>query len=286
MFSWESTGYATSHERGHGFPTLGAGRQYRRYTQITGIIPNQFDEPENLVHSQSQQEMFLGQYSVYDNSMTFHILYKNYGVYQDANWIVRIYKKIDGSSKMNWTTKWGTASEILIHSGPSQRRKESQSLNIHAGQSSELLLAISSHLCSSRVDFFTCLLIATHPSGNGSPALSTRHTNHVSPKSLLTGGEDEIVDQVNHEMALKRGEIEEIESDDEEEDEQEEDIGIGELRSLCEKVERLSLKYGDSETCLDLSRSLRQFRIQLRRVETAKARQTSLNEWFSSRESH
>ena len=45
------------------------------------------------------------------------------------------------------------------------------------------------------------------------------------------GGEDKIVDQVNHEMALKRGEIEEIESDDEEEDEQEEDIGIGELRS-------------------------------------------------------
>ena len=44
------------------------------------------------------------------------------------------------------------------------------------------------------------------------------------------GGEDEIVDQVNHEMALKRGEIEEIESDDEEEDEQEEDIGIGKLR--------------------------------------------------------
>ena len=32
-------------------------------------------------------------------------------------------------------------------------------------------------------------------------------------------------------MALKRGEIEGIESDDEEEDEQEEDIGIGELRS-------------------------------------------------------
>ena len=44
------------------------------------------------------------------------------------------------------------------------------------------------------------------------------------------GGKNEIVDQVNHEMALKRGEIEEIESDDEEEDEQEEDIGIGKLR--------------------------------------------------------
>ena len=65
--------------------------------------------------------------------------------------------------------------------------------------------------------------------------------------------------QVNHGMALKRGEIEEIESDDKEEDEQEEDIEIGEFRSLYEKVECLSLKYGDSKTCLDLSRSLRQF---------------------------
>ena len=59
--------------------------------------------------------------------------------------------------------------------------------------------------------------------------------------------------QVNHEMALKRDEIEEIESDDKEEDEQEEDIEIGEFRSLCEKVECLCFKYGDSKTCLDLS---------------------------------
>ena len=137
---------------------------------------------------------------------------------------------------------------------------------------------------SPAIDFFTCLLIATHPSGNGSPTLSMRHTNHISPR--FEGGEDEIVGQVNHKMALRRGEIEEIESDDKEEDEQEEDIGIGKLRSLCEEVECLSLKYRDSKTCLNLSRSLRQFRIQLRKVETAKARQTSLNEWFSSRESH
>jgi len=56
-------------------------------------------------------------------------------------------------------------------------------------------------------------------------------------KSLLSnaGGEDEIVDQVNHEMALKMGEIKEIKSDDEEEDEQEEDIKMGELICLCEK---------------------------------------------------
>ena len=69
-----------------------------------------------------------------------------------------------------------------------------------------------------------------------------------------------IVDQVNHIMTTKRGEIKEIESDDDEEDEQEEDIGIGELMCLCEKVEWLSLKYGDSKTSLDLSQSLRQFR--------------------------
>ena len=59
------------------------------------------------------------------------------------------------------------------------------------------------------------------------------------------------------------------------------DRNTSELRSLCEKVEHLFLKYGDSETCLDLSQSLRQFLIQLRRVETAKARQTLLNEWLA-----
>ena len=87
-------------------------------------------------------------------------------------------------------------------------------------------------------------------------------------------------------MALKRGEIKEIESDDEEEDEQEEVIGIGELMCFREKVEQLSLKYGDSKTSLDLSQSLRQFRIQLRREETVKMKQTLLDEWFSSSESH
>jgi hypothetical protein len=70
--------------------------------------------------------------------------------------------------------------------------------------------------------------------------------------------ENEIVDQVNHEMALKRGEIKEIKSDDDEEDKQE-DIGIGQLMCLCENMGCLSLKYGDSETSLDLSQSLRRF---------------------------
>jgi len=56
-------------------------------------------------------------------------------------------------------------------------------------------------------------------------------------KSLLsnTGGKNKIFDQVNHEMALKKGEIKEIKSDEEEEDEQE-DIRIGELMCLCEKM--------------------------------------------------
>ena len=42
------------------------------------------------------------------------------------------------------------------------------------------------HFISPAIDFFTCLLITTHPSGNRNPALRTHHTNHVSPKSLLT----------------------------------------------------------------------------------------------------
>jgi len=63
-------------------------------------------------------------------------------------------------------------------------------------------------------------------------------------------------------------------------EQQEEVIRIGELMSLCEKMEFLSLKHGDSETALDLSQML--FRIQLRRVETVKVKQTSLDNWFSS----
>jgi hypothetical protein len=47
-----------------------------------------------------------------------------------------------------------------------------------------------------------------------------------------------------------------------------------------------SAEYGDSKTSLDLSQSLRQFRIELRRVGTVKAKQTLLDKWFSSTESH
>lgn len=70
------------------------------------------------------------------------------------------------------------------------------------------------------------------------------------------GGDNDIVDQVNHEMAVKKGEIVEIE----EEEEAEADVGIGEIIQMCEQVARLSHKYGDVETSLDLSRNLRQLR--------------------------
>jgi len=97
--------------------------------------------------------------------------------------------------------------------------------------------------------------------------------NSCQQEYRFEGGDDEIVDQVNYEMALKRGEIKEIESDDKEEDEEDEDIGIGKLMCLCEKVEHLS-------------QGLRQFRIHLRKVETVKSKQTLLDRWFSSTESH
>jgi len=105
----------------------------------------------------------------------------------------------------------------------------------------------------------------------GACAIQTTQAQNSCQQEYRFEGDDEIVDQVNYEMALKRGEIKEVESDDEEEDEEDEDIRIGELMCLCEKVEHLSLKYGDSETSLDLSRGLRQFRIHLRKVETSDA---------------
>ena len=46
--------------------------------------------------------------------MTFCILYENYWVYRDANWIVGIYKKISRCYKKNWISRCGTEAAILF----------------------------------------------------------------------------------------------------------------------------------------------------------------------------
>ncbi|KAI6015688.1 hypothetical protein EDC04DRAFT_2751449 [Pisolithus marmoratus] len=78
------------------------------------------------------------------------------------------------------------------------------------------------------------------------------------------GGDDEIVEQVNHEMAMKQGEIVEVESDEEAGDDTDSgaEMGLGEMICLCEQMEK--------------------FRIELRRQEQATLQQTMLGRWFSS----
>ena len=93
------------------------------------------------------------------------------------------------------------------------------------------------------------------------------------------GGDKDIVDQVRYEMAVKKGEIIEIE-EDKPGDEPEEQVGIGEMMRLCEQVKLFSLRYGDPEVSLDLSQRLRRFRIHLRKKEMENVKQTTLERWF------
>ena len=54
---------------------------------------------------------------------------------------------------------------------------------------------------------------------------------------------------------------------------------------ICECLERLTLRYGDPETSLDLSRDLRHFKIHLRKEEAARAKQATLDKWFGKGQS-
>ncbi|KAI6112648.1 hypothetical protein F5141DRAFT_1063047 [Pisolithus sp. B1] len=81
------------------------------------------------------------------------------------------------------------------------------------------------------------------------------------------GGEDEIVKQVNHEITIKEGEIEEVESDDEAGDETDTraEMGLGDMIHLCEQM----------------GKHLQWFRIELWHQEQATLQQTILGQWFS-----
>ena len=46
---------------------------------------------------------------------------------------------------------------------------------------------------------------------------------------------------------------------------------------LCDQLEKLSLKYGNSSTSLELSKQLRQFRVFLRREDLLRSTQSTLN---------
>lgn len=92
----------------------------------------------------------------------------------------------------------------------------------------------------------------------------------------FAGGDDEIVAHVKHALAMKQGEV--IEAEDKELIEDEEpEIKLSEAIGLCEKMERISIAYGTSEEALNLSEKLRKFRVELRQMERAMLKQTTLD---------
>jgi hypothetical protein len=118
----------------------------------------------------------------------------------------------------------------------------------------------------------------------GTPLTLEDMLNPIEEKEIgessyrFKGGDDEIVDRVNYEIAVKHGEIVEIE-DDEDDGDDAPDFTITEVICLCETMERLTLIHGDPESSLRLTEGLRKFRIHLRKAQNENATQTTLDMW-------
>jgi len=85
----------------------------------------------------------------------------------------------------------------------------------------------------------------------------------VNPSTCLqeVRGDDEIVDRVNYEVAVKNGEIEDDEDDTP-------DFTITEVIRLVETMERLTLIHGDPASSLHLTEGVRKFRFIYARRRT------------------
>lgn len=92
----------------------------------------------------------------------------------------------------------------------------------------------------------------------GTPLTLEEILNPVEEKEIgdstyrFEGGDDEIVTQVNHKMAIKQGDIVEVKSDEEEGPDSRIDMGLGEIIQLCSQMEQVCISYGSEETGLDL----------------------------------
>ncbi|KAI6027151.1 hypothetical protein EDC04DRAFT_2605913 [Pisolithus marmoratus] len=95
----------------------------------------------------------------------------------------------------------------------------------------------------------------------------------------FAGGDAEIVAKVNHKMAVKRGEVVEVDDEVEEavDEENEPEIKLSEAIHLCEQMECISITYGTCETSLNLTRHIWKLWIELRQRETAGLLQSMLD---------
>ena len=94
------------------------------------------------------------------------------------------------------------------------------------------------------------------------------------------GGDAEIVAVVQHEMAVARGDVIELE-DSEDDSEDDEDVPTrGEVVKLCEVLEKACLSYGDADFSLELPHQLHKYRAKLQQDALLDSTQTSLDSYF------
>ena len=95
------------------------------------------------------------------------------------------------------------------------------------------------------------------------------------------GGDEEIVAKVKYDMAVEKGEIIVVDSDESEDEEEAVDNGATaqEVVKMCEDLEGLCIRYGSAETSLTLANNLRKFRIHLRQEMMKGMKQTTLESW-------
>ncbi|KAG9312614.1 hypothetical protein JVU11DRAFT_7019 [Chiua virens] len=90
--------------------------------------------------------------------------------------------------------------------------------------------------------------------------------------------------EVNHEKAVKCGEVVEVESDDEDldNDGDDETLGLQEMIEMTAKLEKACITHTTLEKAAHVSRCLRQLRVDLRKVESAGLTQPRLDRWFGN----
>jgi hypothetical protein len=101
----------------------------------------------------------------------------------------------------------------------------------------------------------------------------------------LEGGDEEIVEQVQHQIAVDNGEVMVVdsESDGDNEVESEPKLSTAEIMTMCQQLEGVCReKMGGSDCVYHLSQNLRRFRGYLRREELKNAKQMTLDQFFSS----
>ena len=88
--------------------------------------------------------------------------------------------------------------------------------------------------------------------------------------------------EVQREIAIQKGDIIELESDDDSEDDIGDVVLQGEVLKLCEALEKSCLRYGNDSTefSIDLPRQLRQYRAKLRQDGLQNSTQSLLKNYF------